>query len=94
MYRDPAPGNALIRAANPDMTEDTIANAIKVMREHGIVDSGDSQTLGIGAMTEARWNHFLTEMAEAKLFPAMLDVARGYTTDFVNKGNGLEIRPR
>jgi NitT/TauT family transport system substrate-binding protein len=94
MYRDPTPGNALIRAANPDMTEATIANAIQVMHEHGIVDSGDSLALGIGAMTAARWNHFLAEMAEAKLFPATLDVAHGYTAEFVNKGHGLDIKPR
>ena len=40
------------------MTDDKIAYAIKVMNESGIVVSGDALTLGIGAMTDARWQRF------------------------------------
>ena len=39
------------------MTDDKIAYAIKVMNENGIALSGDALTLGIGAMTDARWAH-------------------------------------
>ena len=94
MYGDPSPGNALIRAANKDMTQEIIDNGIKVMREHGIVDSGDSLTLGIGAMTEARWARFANTMAETGVYPKGLEAKRAYTLDFVNKGLGLDLRPR
>eukprot|EP01037_Dinobryon_pediforme_P002692 gene2692-2731_t len=94
MYGDPAPGNALIRAANKDMTQEIIDNGIKVMREHGIVDSGDSLTLGIGAMTDVRWARFLDTMAAAGVYPKGLDTKKGYTLDFVNKGVGLNLRPK
>ncbi len=94
MYGDPAPGNALIRAANKDMTQEIIDNGIKVMREHGIVDSGDSLTLGIGAMSEARWAHFLDTMTQAGVYPKGLDARRAYTLEFVNKGVGMALRPK
>src|SRR6267154_5907806 len=54
--------NALIKQHNPDMTDDKIAYAIKVMNEHGIVMSGDALTLGVGAMTENRWSRFYNSM--------------------------------
>ena len=94
MYGDPAPGNAMIRAANKDMTQEIIDNGIKVMREHGIVDSGDSLTAGIGAMTDARWAHFLDVMTQAGVYPKGVDAKRAYTLDFVNKGVGLALRPK
>lgn len=94
MYGDPAPGNAMIRAANKDMTQEIIDNGIKVMRAHGIVDSGDSLGSGIGAMTEARWAHFLEVMTQAGVYPKGLDPKRAYTLDFVNQGVGLALRPK
>ena len=53
----------LIRAANRDMPQDVLDNARAVMRQYGIVDSGDSIALGIGAMTEARWRDFFETMS-------------------------------
>ena len=46
------------------MTDDKIAYAIKVMNESGMVLSGDALTLGIGAMTDARWQRFYKSMAD------------------------------
>jgi len=69
MTGDPAPGNALIKQDNPDMTDDRIAYAITAMRDNGIVDSGDSKQLGVGAMTEARWARFFKVNAEAGSYP-------------------------
>jgi NitT/TauT family transport system substrate-binding protein len=90
LYGDPAPGNALIKADNPDMTDDKIAFAIETMKAYGIVDSGDSETLGIGAMTEERWNDFLAFAKEAGIYPEDLDIADVYTTAFVNGKVGME----
>jgi NitT/TauT family transport system substrate-binding protein len=94
MYGDPAPGNALIKAANHDMTQDTIDSSIKVMKQYGIVDSGDSLKDGIGTMNKARWQEFLDVMAGAGLYRKDLDVSKAFTTAFVNKGYGMEMKPK
>lgn len=86
---NPAAGNALIKAANPEMTDEQLAYAIKVLNEHGIVQSGDALTLGIGAMTDARWQSFFDGTVKAGIYPADLDLKKAYTLQFVNKGVGL-----
>jgi NitT/TauT family transport system substrate-binding protein len=80
--------NALIKRDNPDMTDDKLAHALKVMNERGIVRSGDALKLGIGGMTDARWKRFYDTMADASVFPKSLDVTRAYSLEFVNKGVG------
>jgi NitT/TauT family transport system substrate-binding protein len=84
-----AAANALIKRDNPDMTDEKIAYAVKVMNEKGIVMSGDALKLGVGAMTDARWATFYKDMTEAGVFPANLDVRRAYSLDFINKGVGI-----
>ncbi len=41
---DPAPGNALIRQANPEMTDELLDYGREALRAHGIVESGDAVT--------------------------------------------------
>ena len=84
-----AAANALIKAANPDMTDDKIAYAVKVMNERGIVISGDALKLGLGAMTDARWKNFYTQMTAAGVFPANVDISKAYSLEFINKGVGI-----
>jgi NitT/TauT family transport system substrate-binding protein len=81
--------NALIKRDNPEMTDAKIAYAIRVMNENGIVRSGDALTMGIGAMTDARWQSFYETMRDAGLYPAGMDFRRAYNLDFVNKRVGL-----
>jgi NitT/TauT family transport system substrate-binding protein len=83
-----AAANELIKRDNPDMDDDKIAYAIQVMNERGVVRSGDALKLGIGAMTDRRWKSFYDTMAEAGVFPKGLDVRKGYSLEFVNKGIG------
>ena len=83
-----AAANALIQKANPDMTDDKIAYALKVMNEYGIVKSGDALKLGVGAMTDERWKNFYETMSAAGAFPAGIDYKKSYSLDFVNKGIG------
>ena len=92
LYGDPAAANELIKADNPDMTDEQIAFSIETLKSYGIVDSGDSEALGIGAMTEARWNDFLTFAKDAGIYPANLDISGVYTLDFVNKEVGMELK--
>ena len=80
--------NAAIRKDNPDMTEDKMAYALKVMNERGIVKSGDALKLGIGAMTDERWKRFYETMTAAGAFPAGIDYKKAYSLEFVNKGIG------
>ena len=94
LYGDNKAANALILKANPDMTQEQIDFSIAKMKEYGIVDSGDALKLGIGAMTDARMAHFFQQMVKAGLFPADLDYRRSYTLRFINKGVGLDLRPR
>jgi NitT/TauT family transport system substrate-binding protein len=80
---DPAPGNALIKQANPDMTDALLAYGRAALKSHGIVQGGDAAHLGIGAMTDARWQDFFQSMVAAKLYPADLDYRAAYTLQFV-----------
>jgi len=94
IYGDSTPGNTLIKRLNPDMTDDMLAYSIGRMREYGIVDSGDTKTLGVGAMTDARMESFFREMVKAGVTSGSLDYRRGYTLQFVNKGIGNDLRPK
>jgi NitT/TauT family transport system substrate-binding protein len=89
LYGDPAPGNALIKKDNPDMSDALIAYGISKIKQYGIVDSGDSKVSGIGAMTDARWQNFFGTMAKAGLYPKTLDYKQAFTLQFVNKKIGM-----
>jgi NitT/TauT family transport system substrate-binding protein len=92
LYDDPTPANKLIRAANPEMTDALLAYGRRVMKEHGIVDSGDALTLGIGAMTPARWHEFYDGMVAVGVYAPGIDVDKAYVTSFVNHRDGIEIK--
>ncbi|HVA35384.1 MAG TPA: ABC transporter substrate-binding protein [Stellaceae bacterium] len=92
LYGDPAPANALIKKDNPDQTDALLANARATMKIHGIVDSGDSKRLGIGAMTDARWRAFFAVMSKQGLYPAAMDYRQAYTLRFVDHGVGLKAQ--
>ena len=94
LYGDNKAANLLIKKDNPEMSDEQIAYSIAKMKEYGIVDSGDAAKLGIGAMTDERMKSFFDEMVKAKVIKADLDYKRAYTLAFVNKGVGLELRPK
>jgi NitT/TauT family transport system substrate-binding protein len=89
---DPAPGNAMIQKENPDNSAEDIANSIKAMKERGLVDSGDTTSLGIGAMTDARWKSFFATASRLGLYPADLDYQKAYTLRFVDHKVGLTVQ--
>jgi len=92
LYEDPAPANQMIKAANPEMSDALLEYGRRMMKEHGIVDSGDALTLGIGAMTESRWNEFYRGMVAVGVYPDGIDVNQAYVTGFVNHRVGIEIK--
>ncbi|HEV2676934.1 MAG TPA: ABC transporter substrate-binding protein [Aliidongia sp.] len=89
LNEDASAANALIKRDNPEMTDAIIAHAIAGMKQYGIVQSGDAQTLGVGAMTDARWQEFFAFTAEAGIYPKDLPYRKGYTLAFVNHKLGL-----
>ncbi len=93
LYGDNTAANEMIKRDNPEMTDGQIAFSIEKMKEYGIVDSGDTETLGIGAMTDARMTSFFEGMVRAGIVSGDIDHTRSYTLEFVNKGVGLDLRP-
>ena len=86
--------NAMIKAQNPDITDDQIAFSIGELKEHGVIDSGDTLTLGIGAMTDARWQDFFDKMVAIGIVDKHTDYKSAYTLQFVNKRVGLNLHPQ
>jgi NitT/TauT family transport system substrate-binding protein len=94
LYGDNTKGNAAIKHENPEITDDQIAYSVAKLRDYGIVDSGDSLTLGIGAMTDKRMSAFFDQLARAGMVDRDVDYKRAYTLRFVNKGVGVDLRPK
>ncbi len=92
LYGDNSAANAAIKKDNPDITDEQIAFSIAQMKKYGIVDSGDAEKLGIGAMTDERVQSFYDKMVKAKAVPADIDIKKAYTLVFVNKGVGLDLK--
>ena len=61
------------------MTDDQIAFSIAELKEYGVVDSGDTLKLGIGAMTDARWKDFFDKMVKIGMVKADTDYKKAYT---------------
>jgi NitT/TauT family transport system substrate-binding protein len=92
LYGDNSAALAKIKEDNPDMSDDKLAFSIETMKQYGIVDSGDSLTMGIGAMTDERMADFFTKMVDVGVLPADLDYTQAYTLDFANSGVALEVK--
>jgi NitT/TauT family transport system substrate-binding protein len=94
IYHDNSAANAMIKRDNPEMTDDLLAYSVAKLKEYGIVDSGDSLKLGVGAMTDAAVQSFFDKMAKAGVIKPGIDLRRAYTLQFVDKGVGLDLRPK
>ena len=92
LYGDNKAANEMIKKDNPEITDEQIAFSIEQMKKFGIVDSGDTEKLGIGAMTDERMKSFYDKMVAAKVLPAGIDIKKAYTLEFVNKGVGLDLK--
>jgi NitT/TauT family transport system substrate-binding protein len=94
LYGNNAPANEMIKKLNPEMTDELLAFSIAKMKEYGIVDSGDSLHDGIGAMTDTRMASFFDKMVRAHVVRSDVDYRKAYTLRFINKGVGLDLRPK
>jgi NitT/TauT family transport system substrate-binding protein len=94
LYGDNSKANVAIKKDNPELTDEQIAYSVAKMKENGVVDSGDTLKLGIGAMTDERVKDFFDKMVKVGIVKPDTDYKKAFTTQFVNKGVGLELRPK
>jgi len=94
LYGDNKPANEMIKKLNPDMTDELLVYSLGKMKEYGVVDSGDTLKDGIGAMNDARVASFFDKMVRAGVVKGDIDYRQAYTLRFVNKGVGLNLRPK
>lgn len=80
---NPAPANELIKKDNPNMTDGQLAFGLAKLKEMGVVTGGDAARLGIGIMTDERWERTAKFMVEWGLLKPDTDWKRAYTTKFV-----------
>ena len=94
LYGDPTLGNAAIQAQNPEMSIEQIEYSIKMMRDYGIVDSGDALELGIGGMKAETIQSFYDKMVASGVVAAGLDLTKVYSLDFANTGAALPVKKK
>jgi NitT/TauT family transport system substrate-binding protein len=81
--KDPAPGNALIKADNPKMTDGQIAFAIEKLKENKAVDGGDAATQGIGIITTDRYKQIYDFLVAGGLLDPKTDWHKAIDVRFV-----------
>ncbi len=93
LYGDNSAANVLIKEENPEMTDELLAFSLAAMKEYELVDSGITLSEGIGCMEPERFDSFYAKMVQAGVLQPGIDIPSTYTTQFVCKGVGLELRP-
>jgi NitT/TauT family transport system substrate-binding protein len=81
--KDPAPGNALIKADNPKMSDEQIAFAIEKLKETKAVDGGDAASQGVGVITAERYKKTYDFLVAGGLLDPKTDWQKGFDTRFV-----------
>lgn len=95
LYGNRKAANALMIKDNPEMTEAELEASTALMKQQGIVDSGESLAGGIGAMNENRIKDFYAQMVRAGLYkPGEVDLGKVATFQFVNKKVGLDVKAK
>lgn len=93
LYGDPAVGMQAIIATNPDQSVARLTWEVEALRSLGIVDSGEAETAGIGAMNADRIKAFHDLCVTAGVLEAgSIDLAAVADFSYVNKGVGIELR--
>jgi NitT/TauT family transport system substrate-binding protein len=80
---NPAPGNALIREDNPEMSEALLAYSHRKMKEYALVAGGDAATQGLLTMTGARWRDTFDFLKAAGLAKPDINYTQAYTLAIV-----------
>jgi NitT/TauT family transport system substrate-binding protein len=80
---NPAPGNALIKRENPQMSDELLAYGHRKMREYAIVTGSDTATGGLLTMTDARWRQTIDFLRSAGLAKPNADYVSAFTLSIV-----------
>ena len=80
---NPAPGNALIKRENPQMSDELLAYGHRKMLEYAIVTGTDTATSGLLTMSEARWRQTIDFLMGARLARPNVDYASAFTLSIV-----------
>ncbi len=92
MYGDRKVATALMLKDNPELSAAEVEASVSLMKQQGIVDSGEARTLGIGAMKAERIQDFYAQMVKAGLYKSGdVDLTQVATSQFVNKATGVEL---
>jgi NitT/TauT family transport system substrate-binding protein len=83
IHGDARAADALIKKANPEMSQDILDQAREKLRANAIVDDGDAALYGLGAMTNERWQAFFQVTSEAGVYPANLNWREAFTTQYL-----------
>jgi NitT/TauT family transport system substrate-binding protein len=83
MNGNPAPGKALIAAANKQMDDDFMNYSIRSMHEHRLISGDLAKGEYIGQLSRARLQQQLDMLADLKLLPSPLTVERAATFEFL-----------
>jgi NitT/TauT family transport system substrate-binding protein len=95
LYGDRKAANAMMIKENPEMTEAEIEASVALMKQQGIVDSGEALRNGVGAMSTERIQDFYAQMVKAGLYKAgEVDLAKVATLQFVNKKLGMDVKAK
>jgi len=80
---NPAPGNALIKRDNPEMSDALLAFSHRKIKDYAIVTSGDAGTAGLLTMSDPRWAATLEFLRAAGLTRPGTNYADAYTLSIV-----------
>ena len=80
---NPAPGNALIRKDNPQMSDELLAYGWRKMKDFALVDAGAAMKSGLLTMTETRWDATVDFLKDVGLAKPGVDYSRAWTLEFV-----------
>jgi len=80
---NPAPGNALIKRDNPQMSDELLAYGHRKMLEFGIVTGSDTARQGLLTMTDKRWQDTVEFLRGAGLAKAGVNYGSAYTLSIV-----------
>src|SRR5262249_37435021 len=93
LYGNPKPATPLTKRANPEITDDLLAQASAKMKAYDILERKGLKLHTIGDMSDARWKQFFDTMSSEGLYPKTLAWRDAYTLDFlqglINNGNDV-----
>jgi NitT/TauT family transport system substrate-binding protein len=87
---NPAPGNALIRKDNPQMTDDLLAYGWRNMKEYQLVNGGTAANDGLLTMTAAHWQSTVDFLRAAGLAKPNIDYSAAWNLDVARD---VHVRP-